>query len=173
MDEWYTADAVSIPDLARALRDARLQWVYAERMEDTILTWREALLDGSVDLARWTHGRVFGPDLELAWWRRGEALQARAILSADQTPPEGIAWEPYPTEGWKSQDGDGRVLLLGECDPEAPADEPLWSTERIPRYLQYPIAGEAQRVALLKRSYRQRGVVVAWRLLGIEKVSHG
>ena len=172
MDECYIADAVSLPDLARALCDARLQWVYAERMEDTVLTWREALLDGPVDLARWTHGRAFGMDLELAWWRRGEVWQARAILSAGQAP-EGIAWEPYPTEGWESQAGDGRVLLLGERDPGVQAGEPLWSTERIPRYLKYPADGDARRVALLKRSYRQRGVVVAWRLVGVDKVSHG
>jgi hypothetical protein len=170
MHKWYTAHQVSIVGLASALRDPRLRWVYAERTADIVLTRHDALLDGSLPLERWTHGRAFGPELELAWWCTGDQLQARTVTTGGE-PPRGIDWEPRATQGWEPQTQRGRdTLLLGERDPDAPGDDPKWSEVRIPRYLEYPVAGNAARVALVRQTYQRQGVVVAWRLVEVRGV---
>jgi len=171
MDKWYTVRGISFDDLSQALHDARLQWVYAERMEDTVLTWRDDFLKSSIDLAQWSHGRAFGPDAELAWWCRGKYIEMRAIVGTEN-PPAGITWEPFPTDGWEPVRRDGiEELLIGERDPNVPTVEPQWSTARIPRYMEYPTDGSARRVALIKQAYRYMGVIVAWRLVRVQKVT--
>lgn len=170
MEAWYIASRVSMADLGRALRDLRLKWVYAERMEDTVLTWRDALLEQQATLARWNHGRAFGLELELTWWRRGDSVDARAIV-AQGNLPEGITWQPYPTNEWKVEEHE--VLLVGERDPNVQAEKPVWSTARIPRYLAYPADGSFQRVALVEHVYRHQGIVVASRLKEVKEAAHG
>jgi hypothetical protein len=171
MHRWYTAHKVLVAGLVSALRDPRLRWVYAERTADIVLIGRDDLLDGSLPLERWTHGRAFGPELELAWWRSGDQLQARAVVTKDE-PPGGIDWEPHAIQDWEPQTQRGQAtLLLGERDPDVPGDDPKWSEARIPHYLEYPVAGSAARVTLVRQTYRHRGVIVAWRLVEVRGVS--
>jgi hypothetical protein len=169
VDKWYVAETVSMTDLAKALRDVRMEWTYAERMEDTILTRRDVLLDGTVPLEHYTHGRAFGPDLEVAWWRNGNKVQACSVV-VEGEPPMGIDWTPYPdsTDDWKAVPQNGQSFLLaGERDPDAPAVEPRWSTARIPRYLEYPADGSWRQVALIEQPYRYADVIVARRLVAV------
>lgn len=171
MDDWYIASQVSVAGLTNALRDPRLRWAYAERMEDTVLTWRDTLLNGSVALDRWTHVRAFGPALELAWWRSKDRVTARAVVASGGAPPSGIEWQPYPTDDWEPQSQQGvDMLLIGERDPDAPAHEPQWSAARIPRYLEYPGEGSARRMAMVRQAYRRQGAIVAWRLVEVKGV---
>ncbi len=171
MTEWYIARGVSIADLAVALRDSRLRWIYAERAEGVALTLHEAWLAGQVSLDRWIHGRAFGAELELAWWQKENSIETRAIVVKGDKP-QGIKWEILPTEGWEAQSLQEK-LLVGERDPNAPAEHPQWSTVRIPHYLEYPVDGRAQRVALVEQLYWQRGIVVASRLVEIKEAAYG
>ncbi len=172
-DKVYVATSVSLAMLADALRDTRLKWAYAERMEDIVLTWRDALLDGAVALERWGHGRAFGPEMEVSWWRRGEGYEVRAITAAEQ-PPTCIPWTRWDTDSWQAED-DHVTLLIGEHDADRQADVPTWSAARIPRYLLYPVeisTGEKppSRVALVARAYRTGGIVVTQRLVQVKGV---
>jgi len=169
----YGAQSVSPAILQEVLQDERLRWVYAERVEDTVLTWRDALLDETVPLERWHHGRAFGPDLEIGWWQWDEGYEVRAIVAAGR-PPVSIAWAIVDAADW--QEGDDQIILLiGEHDADRPTDVPTWSVARIPRYLAYPVkVGTAppQRVALVQRVYRLNGIVVTERLVRLKEVPH-
>jgi hypothetical protein len=167
MDRVYRADQVPTPLLREALHDERLRWAFAERMEDTVLTYCAELLDGTVDLGRWSHGRAFGPGLELAWWKRDVEMEARAIVAGGGEPPPGIDWDLLSPAGWQRADAEA-TLLWGELDPDVPAGEPSWSTAQIPRYLGHPIADGAPRVVLVRQAYRQGGIVIASRLVEVK-----
>lgn len=174
MDERvYVAPSVSPAVLAEALRDARLHWAYAERLEDTVLTWRDALLNGDVPLERWDHGRAFGPELEVSWWQCDEGYEVRAIISIGQ-PPACISWKRLDTDGWQAE-GDYVTLLIGEHDTDRPTDMPTWSAARIPRYLPYPVevlGGKKppSRATLVARVYRAGGIIVTQRLVQVKGV---
>jgi hypothetical protein len=173
MDEMvYVAPSVSPAMLTEALRDTRLHWAYAERLEDTVLTWRDALLNGDVPLKRWDHGRAFGPEMEVSWWRRDEGYEVRAIISTGQ-PPAVILWTRLDTGGWQAED-DHVALLIGEHDADRPTDVPTWSAARIPRYLPYPVEVSERktplRAALVVRVYRAGGIIVTQRLVQVKGV---
>ena len=98
MDNWYVAENVSTSNLCKALGDERLRWVYAERLQEAVLTCRKDILGGDVPLDHWTHARAFGPELELSWWRNQGHLEIRAILNENGAlPPATLSWQPYPT----------------------------------------------------------------------------
>jgi hypothetical protein len=160
-DQWHLARPASLAGLKAALQDPRLRWVYAERMEDTVLTELKEFLTAGVDLSRWKHGRAFGPEVEVAWWQMpapvGE-VEARAF-AADGAPPKGLAWQPDRRAALTSL-GIEDVLLLGEgdADPTRPAASPAWSVQRIPRYLRYPVDGKPPRVVLQVETYLVAGL---------------
>ena len=174
MDERvYVASGVTPEALAEALRDPRLRLVYAERMEDTVLTWRDDWLQMPVALERWTYGRAFGEEAELRWQKSEDGYEVRAIAVGDA--PAGIDWKVEPCDDWDERPGEQPLLLVGERDRDRPSPQPTWSEARIPRYLTYPVEAPAQatRVALVQRVYRRNGVVVTTRLLRVEEVPDG
>jgi len=176
-----TAQGVSLEALRRVLAENNLRWVYAERMADTGLGTVADLLageplgapkDGSrpgVELARWKHGRAFGPDLEVDWWREGEAFRLRALSEA--TLPQGVEWqEPGDGPALVAVGAPRAMTLYGTHDEKSPPDRPTWSEARVPRYLAHPVhidGSPPSRVALLGQDYAQRGVVVLTRLVGV------
>lgn len=165
----YEAQA-TLAQLAQALEDARLLWVYAKRLEDIVLDARPAWLAAGVPLERWDQGCAFGPELELCWQRRGDTYEVRAITEAP--PPEVVAWIAWDMGGWRADDGAlARWLLVGERDADRESGAPTWSEARIPRYLAYPVpdpTAPPERVALVARVYRCDGLVALHRLVCVE-----
>lgn len=157
-DQWFLARD-SLSTLRQALNDPRLQWAYAERMEDNVLLRLSDLFVGPPDLGRWHHGRAFGPTLEIAWWRVGESLSLRVWAESGQ-PPSGPSWQPDP-DGRQAQPlAIEKLLLFGEHDAARArrGEPPAWSAVRIPRYLHYPVAGQPDRVALVVQTYQLAGL---------------
>ena len=172
MDEAvYVAQSVSLAALTEALQDPRLRWAYAERLENIVLTWHDALLNDATPLERWLHGRAFSQELEVCWWQRDDDYEVRATVSAGK-PPSGITWTPLNTGSWQAAD-DQVALLVGDHDADRPGNVPTWSAARIPRYLPYPVpvsGTSPARVALVARAYQSGGIVVTQRLLRVEGV---
>lgn len=168
-NHWYLIKEANIETLKTAFQDERLKWVYAERMEDTVLANKAELLEGSVDLSSWKHGRVFGPDLEIAWWQSEKGLDVRAYIE-NESLPEGIRLEVDPLGSSIQLLGMEDVLLFGEHDAKKTSQEsePAWSTARIPRYLYYPVGnGAPNRVALTVAYYLVEGMRREQRLVRI------
>lgn len=165
----YTATDVTAASLRHALQDRRLTWVYAERMENTVLDWRVEWLKLPGAPERWTHGRAFGPDLELRWEQRQDGFEVRVITNGC-APPDGLSLAEVPFNLTADED-EQQLLLIGERDRDRPSDRPTWSAARIPCYLAYPADDSAARVALAQRVYRQNGQVIATRLLRVKEAA--
>jgi hypothetical protein len=164
--EWFVAQDVEMDDLLVVLEDTRLQWLYAERMEDTVLTGLSAVMEDSDDMLNWSHGRAFGPLAEIAWWQEDGTFQVRVCI-IESSLPAGIAWQPYEAaEEWEPISSTGQpALLLGDRSEEDTA----WSVARIPRCLHYPVQTAWERVALITQRYHHRGKIVAQRLVEFEE----
>jgi hypothetical protein len=164
--DWFVAQDVEIDDLLVALEDTRLQWLYAERMENTVLTALSAAREDSNEILSGSHGRAFGPQAEVAWWRAEGTFQVRVCIT-EGSPPSGMSLRPYDAaEDWEPVSSTGQpALLLGDRSEE----ETAWSVARIPRYLHYPVQEAWERVALVTQRYHHRGKVVAQRLVGFEE----
>src|SRR3989304_7655836 len=111
-EKWFLAHGVNLADLSRALQDSRLGWVYAERMENTILAEIKDLSAQGVELDQWEHGRAFGPQVEIAWWRAGLGFDLRAIVEKGN-PPQGPQWAPDPLGDALTQIERKSILLIG------------------------------------------------------------
>jgi hypothetical protein len=179
----YVVEQASLDDLSAALKDERLTWAYASRMEDAGLGWLDDMLDEQplgappedsrpgVPLTRWGEGRTFGPELEVDWWRRGKSYRLRALLEEGK-PPNGVDWgEPLNTS--LSVDSDERyVLLHGEMDESSEVRSLTWSEARIPRRMAHPCELQEgmeipKRVTLVVQDYARDGAVVLTRLLKV------
>jgi hypothetical protein len=178
------ARGVSLEDLQQVLSDSRLIWVYAERMADTGLGTVVDLVNGKplgapengchpgVKLERWEHGRAFGPEIEIDWWREGEVFRLRALSNSDLPGP--VEWLELEEEATLAAVGGPRLVLLhGSYDTGSAPTRPTWSEARVPRHLAYPVqfGGLApQRVALLGQDYARQGIVVLTRLIEVVPV---
>jgi len=176
-----TAREVNLETLRQVLASADLRWVYAERMADTGLGTVADLLageplgapkDGSrpgIELERWEHGRAFGPQMEVDWWREGETFRLRAL--SESKLPEGVNWQEPDNGPASVAMGAPRAMMLhGTHDEKSPSDRPTWSEARVPRHLAYPVqvgSPPPERVTLLGQDYARRGVVVLTRLVGV------
>lgn len=182
------ADGVSLEKLRRVLVVSDLRWVYAERMADAGLGTVADLLAGEplgapkdgnrpgVDLGRWEHGRAFGPDLEIGWWREGVTFRLRALSGGDA--PDSVDWtEPEGKATLVAVGGPRSMVLYGTHDKRLSAGRPTWSEARVPRHLAYPVKLEGsqppQRVALLGQDYARGGIVVLTRLVGVVAFGEG
>lgn len=167
MDNWYVAENVSMSDLRKALGDERLRWVYAERLQEAVLTCRKDILEGDIPLDHWTHARAFGPELELSWWRNQGHLEVRAILTEKEAPlPGPLSWQPYPTEGWDSV-FDDQVWLSNNSAPQQSGNVPAWSTARISKYKCSLSNEQSPQFGVLQRLYFYEDLVIAYRLLEV------
>lgn len=170
-EKWFLARGVDLAALSSALQDPRLEWVYAERMEDTILAEIKDLSAQGVELDQWEHGRAFGPQIEIAWWRASLGFDLRAIVEEGK-PPQGPQWAPDPLGDDFTRIEKKSNLLIGERDKKETSNPPAWSTARIPRYLYYPLKGEpTRRVALTFITYQIDGLCCEQRLIGLEGVA--
>jgi hypothetical protein len=179
-EQLYTAQNVTASALRQALTDARLRWVYAERMEDIVLTACAGWPPDEAPLERWRHGRAFADELELCWWRRGSGrasehdgvrYDVRAITAGDAPATEAIDWQAQALADWKA--APSQWLLIGEQDTDRESDCPSWSVARIPRYLYYPAPEQEtppERVAVWATAYRHAGITTLHRLLTVKGV---
>ncbi len=158
-DHRFLAENVTESALAAALRDARVQWVYAESPAATALVWAETFPPAAAPLANWHHGRAFGETLEMAWWRQGDAYQVRTLATG--SPPANPLGEADPEAAQYRPAAENHFLLVGERDEDRPAETPTWSAARVPQYLAYPVPGQPppRRVALVVVPYRVGGMV--------------
>jgi hypothetical protein len=133
----------------------------------------------------WSHGRAFGPDLEVRWSRRRDGKVDLTLLTESDLP-EQVDWQPIPllenaSATLEAVVEDGRVMLRGVSrrhgkspyggDPKAPNE---WTESRIPRPLAYPVdAGDPPRrwARLSVRTYRVNGCPLLTRMVDLEVTS--
>jgi hypothetical protein len=194
-EQWFWAQGVNLAQVEKVLADSRLRWVYAERMEDTVLASAEQFRSLSISLEQWTHGRAFGEDIEIAWWVKEDAFELRAYAQ-DGKPPRLVEtmedltsklkglfsqdnetplqdWQLHPQADQLALDTEERIQLVGELESTAPKgfQGPVWATARIPRYLDYPVeAGKPERVAMVRAVYSLGGMRREQRLVRLEGV---
>lgn len=177
-DQWVAA-------VDRLNRGGALHFIYAEEPAAIYLeSYRQPV-------PHWTHGRAFGPDLEVRWTRRRAGQVDLALLTESPLPEreqKDAGWQPIPllADGapatLDAQVEDGGVMLLGVSrrheksprggDPSAPNE---WTDSRVPHPLVYPVRAEdpPQRWVRLKtKTYRANGCPLLTRMLGMEVTSH-
>ncbi len=94
---WFTARFSTLSAFFRILRDwEQARWVYAERMETTILAEWDSFWKSQPPSSDWQHGRAFSPTGEIAWWQSGGQVTARAILEKGVPLPKANYWESQP-----------------------------------------------------------------------------
>lgn len=169
----YTATAVSADALYQLLQAGSWPWLYAERMEGTELLRLAEALAAALPWTRWAHGRAFGPESQLTWWRQADAHYQLHLLTEGVAPGGNIAWqagEPL------TADPPYQSLLFGTYDDDSKDGVPSWSEARIPRRLHYPLPADSQpaaQVALRLQNLRYHGVAIGTRLLAVEPMSPG
>ncbi|TEU18859.1 MAG: hypothetical protein E3J21_05065 [Anaerolineales bacterium] len=166
-DEWI--DAVD------GFKD-KVKFIYAEEPADLHLTnYRRPQ-------ASWTHGRAFGPTLEVRWSHRRDGQVDLLLLTESEPCPQG--WEPITVaEDEKPLEVDAAeestVMLVGmhrrhlaSTHRKAGQDVPHeWIETRIPRPLVYPLdeTPDPERWARLKvRVYRVAERPVLTRMVDVE-----
>jgi len=169
----YLVEKTDVDTLETVLENKNLRWVYAERVTESLFT----TVDTLPPLARWQHGRAFGPTMEVDWWREGipgqETYRLR-LLTEQPTLPDGAPWQRVKTAlSWKALPdldlAEGQIRLAGKR-PDTKAD-PVWLEARLPRPLHYPNVGglsSPEKVALRVRCYRDQDGVVWMRMLCLE-----
>lgn len=98
----------------------------------------------------WDEGRAFSVTAELRWKRTAKGSFALLLLTEDQQKvPRG--WEPVG-DGWSVLPHDGKesIRLWGEWRKELSS----WVETRIPRVLNYPVAGTPETVQISWAEYR-------------------
>lgn len=132
--------------------------------------------------ANWTHGRAFGPTLEVRWSHRRDGQVDLLLLTESEPCPQG--WESIPVaEGEKPLEVDAveesKVMLVGmhrrhlaSTHRKAGQDVPHeWIETRIPRPLVYPLpeTPNPERWAQLRvRVYRIAERPVLTRMVDVE-----
>jgi len=138
----------------------------------------------------WSHGRAFGPSLEVRWQRTGEGFEMLLLTERPLPLPQG--WQPLPeaTAGGQGEadtpfpypdsvDSPAQVLLWGTHirhlqHPHrlAGGEGDVWIETRIPRPLRYPVRGAPPWVKARVITYRYRGRPVLTRLVSLEGEKH-
>ncbi|MGD9101344.1 MAG: hypothetical protein PVF45_12765 [Anaerolineae bacterium] len=130
----------------------------------------------------WTHGRAFGPRLEVRWQRAGDRFDLLLLTETAISLPPG--WEaisqgddfiPHPD----SADTSAHVMLWGTHVSQleqphhlAGGEGDVWIETRIPRPLRYPVPGSPKWVRARAVVYRCQGRPVLTRLASLEGGSH-
>ena len=152
--------------LKKALEAEGLKWAYVERVKESVFLSIEELSP----LARWQHGRAFGSQLQVNWWRKRESY--RLVLLTEQASLSGnVPWQKAKIASpWTAlPDFDlaaGQVRLTGERSE----GEAAWFEARLPRPLHYPDVGTPppRKVALRIRRYRGKEGGIWTRMLCLE-----
>lgn len=166
----YTATAVPADALYQLLAAGSWPWLYAERMEGTELLRLADALAATLPWTRWAHGRAFGPESELAWWRQADGHYQLRLLTEGNVPDGSISWQANEP---LTADPPYQSLLFGAYDDDSAAGIPSWSEARIPRRLHYPLPADSQpakQVALRLQNLRRHEIAVGTRLLAVEAV---
>jgi hypothetical protein len=161
-----TADGLE--EAVGAFKD-KLKYLYFES-EATI-----ELMDYRPPEPAWTHGRAFGPELEVRWQRVRDGFE---LLLLSEQLPQPPGWEPVaggtplPPD---SADPPGQVLLWGTHISQLQQPHHLaggqgdaWIETRIPRPLEYPVSGAPRWVKARVVVYRCQGRPVLTRLVSLE-----
>lgn len=164
--EWVVL-GVNAAAFTPLLSSLPLPWLYAERMETIVLCWLKEAQSQAIPWNQWRHGRAFGPEGELAWWKNNTGGYDLRWLGETMTPPpEGIAWQEIGE--WKAIADPVATLLHGD---NGDGSSPRWGEARIPFYQHYPVAlteaGIPARVSLLTQHYQGEGVARLVRLLAV------
>lgn len=171
IQEWV-AKGVDAAAFSQLITSLALPWIYAERKETTVLAWLNEVQSQFLPQEQWRHGRVFGPDGELAWWRnRSGMYELRWLGETATTPPEGVSWQEIGKRN--ALFGPVSTLLHGDSGDGSSA---RWGEARIPAYQRYPVEGVPVRVRLQIQYYQGDGVSPIARLVtvdGIKGGSHG
>jgi hypothetical protein len=126
----------------------------------------------------WTHGRAFGPKLEVRWQQAGDCFDLLLLTEADIQLPKG--WQAVPQNDKvlphpDSADPPGQILLWGTHVSRlerphhlAGGEGNVWIETRIPRPLKYPVSGAPPRVCARVIVYRYQGRPVLTRLVCLE-----
>lgn len=172
----------------RLNRRGALHFIYAEEPANIYLdSYRQPD-------PHWTHGRAFGPNLEVRWTRRRDGQVDLALLTESplsEREQNKTGWQPIPLLAHLSTDppasldaqvDDGWVMQLGVSrrheksphgrDPNAPNE---WTDNRVPRPIVYPLdAGDPPRrwVRLQVKTYRANGCPLLTRMVGMEVTNH-
>ncbi len=156
----------------------RVEFIYAEEPADLHLTGY------CCPEASWSHGRAFGPTLEVRWTLRYDGQVDLLLISEREPCPEG--WEPVSVAGdegplevdeskkskWVMLVGTHRRHLASthrKAGQEVPHE---WIETRIPRPLVYPLPEKSKpkRWARLKVIiYRAASRPVLTRMVGVEE----
>jgi hypothetical protein len=140
-------------------------------------------------LNRWTHGRVFGPDLEIRWQRDDLTYQVLALFEGDTLMPRGTLtvtpitqWDASPIHARLDDAARERTIrLLGVNVAALPPDHPLydraggaWVSDQAGRLLRYPVRDPlATRVGLRCLDYLHHGSPVLTRLCALVPIDQG
>lgn len=122
----------------------------------------------------WTHGRAFGPELEVRWDKTAEGFDLLLLTEMELEPSAG--WErvtaplPVPDVAVSSQ-----IVLWGTHVSKlryphrlAGGTDSAWIETRIPRPLDYPVAGTPTRVRASVMVYQSQGKPLLTRLVAVE-----
>lgn len=131
-------------------------------------------------LSRWTHGRAFGPTLEVRWTRDDLTCSALALFEGDALIPRGdlptapiTQWEASPLHARIDPAPRERtIILLGvnvaALSPDHALYDPAggaWMSERAGRLLRYPVRDPlTPRVGLRCLDYTVHGYPALTRL---------
>lgn len=163
IQEWV-AKGVDAAVFSQLIASLALPWVYAERMETTVLAWLKEVQSQALSWEQWRHGRVFGPDGELTWWRdRAGMYELRWLGETATTPPEGVSWQEIGKRN--ALYGPVSTLLHGDNGDGSSA---RWGEARIPAYQRYPVKGIPERVRLQVQYYQGDGVSPMARLVSVD-----
>lgn len=169
-EKWYTVEKITSENLFQGLKQVeQIEWVYAERAEETVLMRAADFFALAVPSQVWHHGRAFSPQIEIAWWQNRHGWQARMILTDSQQVPalDVLPWQA--TTALALAPAKERLLLLGERDPNVVTEPPAWRTARVPHLLTYPAQAGWGRVALLVQPYQDAGMLATQRFLELQE----
>ncbi|RME69894.1 MAG: hypothetical protein D6784_17630 [Chloroflexi bacterium] len=163
----YRREVPSLAGVAEILQTYadRLAWLYTESEAGVELTAYRSPEAGL------THGRAFGPKLEIRWEQTASGFD---LLLLTEIPLNPAGWQVLLDPGSLEAE-ESTILLWGTHirhleHPHYLAGKTgeAWIETRLPRPLKYPVAGSPRWVKAGVVIYRQAGRPILTRLAGVE-----
>ncbi len=123
----------------------RLKYAYLESETDiSLCTFAEFMAPGGEKRReRWTHGRVFGPTLEIRWRNEDLLVEAELLAEEDLVPP---GWTNCPWNDRLDPDVEQCTILMNRSDSHRMAGiisiAPLRLPEVSVRCVRYALKGK-------------------------------